>query len=321
MISAGQQAASAAHKPLITVILATYNGEKYLQEQLDSVLQQSYTNIEVVMVDDGSTDNTWNLIQTFAAQDARIRPFRNEKNLGYIRNFERGCQLAAGDYIALCDQDDYWLPEKLERQLAAIGNYPLLYCDSTLANETLQPTHERLSTRVNYIDFHSCLQQAVFCRIYGHTMLATKELIQKAIPFLHIIPHDWWICYLASAHGGIKCLNQPLALYRQHSNNVFGAVGGKRRKHQKAEDKQRKQRETEIARKRIQIFFEQCPPEQALEKKVLQQLTRYYSSFSLRNNCLRMLTFFRYNKLLLASKKRSQLRRWLFCFKTFYKLT
>src|SRR5579875_1624244 len=113
--------------PLVSVVLTTYNGETYLREQLDSILAQTYPNIEVVAVDDRSTDGTANILHEYAAQYPNIKVFVNEVNLGFIKNFEKGCRLSTGEYIALCDQDDYWMPDKIKRKMESIGNHALIY--------------------------------------------------------------------------------------------------------------------------------------------------------------------------------------------------
>lgn len=304
--------------PLVSVVMATYNGSAFIHQQMESVLAQSYPNIEVIVVDDRSTDNTVEIINDFREKYPRIKIYVNETNIGYIKNFEKGCQLAAGDYIALCDQDDYWLPEKITKMQAAIGDYPVIYCDSVLCNEALQPTGENISSKMNCRDFDNCLQQAIFCRIYGHATLINKNFLQKVIPFLSIIPHDWWLCYTATFYGGIKYFAEPLVQYRQHANNIFGAAGikGNKQKNKIAA----KQDETEKIRARIKSFYEYCPAELKKEKKVLRAILISYNDFSIANNFRRMFLFFRYHKQLLASKKRSRLQQYLFCLKMFVKI-
>ncbi len=306
--------------PLISIVIATYNGEKYLREQIESVLNQSYNNFEIIIVDDCSTDNTIQIINDLIAKDSRVKLFRNESNLGYIKNFEKGCSLANGEFIALCDQDDAWHKDKILNCYESIGDYPMIYCDSVLCDEELKPIGVNISDRVNCRNFDNPLQQAIFCRIYGHATLIRKDFMQKAIPFLNVIPHDWWLCYLASFSGGIKFLPQPLAFYRQHSNNIFGAAGGKSRKHNKLDQKEKRKRENENIRKRIVAFYEVCPDSFTKEKQVLKQLAESYQSFSLQNNFKRMMLFFSHHRILLASKKRSLVRQWLFCFKMFAKI-
>src|SRR5690349_6792955 len=97
-----------ATPPLVSVVLCTYNGEKYIAEQLDSVCSQTYRNLEIIVCDDASADNTLSLLNSYAAKDHRIKLFRNEKNIGYNKNFEKAIGLAGADWIAISDQDDLW---------------------------------------------------------------------------------------------------------------------------------------------------------------------------------------------------------------------
>ena len=306
--------------PLISIVMATYNGSSYLAEQMASVVTQSYNNLEIIIVDDCSTDNTIEILQQFLQQYSFVKVISNETNLGYIKNFEKGCSLASGEYIALCDQDDQWHPDKIKNMQAAIGNYPLLFCDSILCDEELKPIGVNISDRVNAIDFNSCLQQVVFCRIYGHATLMKKSFLQQAIPFLGVIPHDWWLCYMATFYGGIKYLPQPLVSYRQHAANIFGVVGSKTRKHNKINKADRNKLEMTRIRIRINAFYEACPDTLVKEKQVLKKLVKTYQNFSLVNNFQRMMLFFKYKDQFLASKKRSAIRKYLFCFKMFAKI-
>ncbi|MDB5275226.1 MAG: putative glycosyltransferase epsH [Ferruginibacter sp.] len=284
---------------------------------MESIVAQSYPNIEVIIVDDRSTDDTVEILQRFQQQYSFLKIIRNEVNLGYIKNFEKGCLLANGELIALCDQDDYWHIDKIKNMQAAIGNYPLIYCDSILCDEHLKPLGVNISDRVNSIDFNSCLQQVVFCRIYGHATLMTKFFLQQAVPFLEVIPHDWWLCYMATFYGGIKYLPEQLVSYRQHAANIFGVVGSKSRKHNKINKAERNRLEMSRIRTRMNAFYNACPDALVKEKAVLKKLVKTYQDFSLVNNFQRMMLFFKYQDQFLASKKRSAIRRYLFCLKMF----
>ena len=121
--------------PLVSVVLATYNGERFLKQQLDSVINQTYPNLEIIVVDDGSSDNTINILNEYAIRYRNVSVFKNEKNLGFVKNFDKACGLASGEFIALCDQDDYWLPDKIKRCVEAIGDNAMVYCNSMLCNE------------------------------------------------------------------------------------------------------------------------------------------------------------------------------------------
>lgn len=300
----------------ISVVMATYNGSLYLSEQLESLTKQTYPNIEIIVIDDGSTDNTIEILKSYQLKHSNIKIFINDLNLGYVKNFEKGCTLATGEYIALCDQDDYWHPEKLSKMQAAIGDYPLIYCDSILCEESLIPIGVKISDRVNCRDFDNCLQQAIFCRIYGHATLIKKSFLVKTLPFLDLTPHDWWLSFTATFYGGSKYLPEPLVSYRQHSSNIFGAAGNKsKKKNYKISKSEVNKKELKIIRLRINAFYNFCPNELVYEKEILRKLTKCYESFSFKNNFQRMILFFSHYNQLLAAKKRSPIRKFLFCFK------
>lgn len=306
--------------PLVSIVIATYDGEKFLEKQLESIFLQTYPNLEIVIIDDGSTDGTLSIVNKYTALYKNVKFFLNGERLGYIKNFEKGCSLSKGDFIAFCDQDDYWHKDKIKRLVEEIDIYPMIYSDSVLCGEKLQPIGANISDRVSTQSFHSCIQQAVFCRVYGNTILIKRSLYQQAAPFLSIIPHDWWLCYVATLHGGIKYLNEPLVYYRQHSFNVFGAVGSKRRRRKKNNKKVSKQKALAEIRMRMRIFYKTCPGRLIKEKKILYNLMKSYQNFSFINNIYRVCIFFKYHKLLLAVKKHSVLHRYLFCLKMFIKI-
>ena len=125
----------------VSIVVCTYNGEKYLRDQIDSLLVQTYPIYEIIIQDDGSTDGTWAIIEEYVEKHPKlIRGIRNEHNLGWNQNFYAAIMNATGDYIACCDQDDYWMPDKIERQVQEIGNKLLHVCSSYLwKNGVLTP--------------------------------------------------------------------------------------------------------------------------------------------------------------------------------------
>jgi len=302
--------------PLVSIVLATFNGEAFLAQLLDSVLAQTYPNIEIVAVDDGSTDTTINILNSYASTNGKIKVFANSVNIGYIKNFQKACKLSSGEYIALCDQDDEWHIDKVKHMIETIGEHPMVYCDSIVCDEHLGDTGKRISSFVNCRSRYSCLELSVFCRIYGNATLFKRSLFEDADPFPDMIPHDWWLSYVATLHGGIKYLDEPLILYRQHSTNIFGAIGSSSRK---KNDKKRQKKKEEILKIRMRIgrFYEICPKELITEKKVLADLQSSYQNFSFFNNMHRMIIFFSNYKTLLFVKKRSLLRKYVFCIKMF----
>jgi len=211
---------------MISVAIATYNGAKFLREQLDSIYNQTYKNIEVIACDDCSTDKTVEILDEYKNKHG-LKYFVNKKNLGFVKNFEKAITLCTGDYIALCDQDDIWKEEKLEYLLARIGKNDLIYSDAELINEngevfsdsfmrytSLQYTREDQFERLLYGNFAQ-----------GASMLFRSSLKDEFLPFPEGIPyHDWWIALVASAYDGIKCEETSLIQYRIHDKNDTGAV-------------------------------------------------------------------------------------------------
>lgn len=305
--------------PLVSVVLATYNGERFLEAQLDSIVRQTYPNLEIIVVDDRSTDSTVAILDKYAERHSFLRVVVNETNLGYIRNFEKGMLLASGDLIALGDQDDIWHLDKLRILVDGLGDADVIYADSRLIDDHDQPIGVNFSDIRQLQGFDSCLSFLIGNTVSGHGMLIKKELVHRSLPFPSSIPHDHWLCFVATFRQPVRYLPQVLVDYRQHASNVFGilpVVNGVKRIHPK---KSREQRLHEI-RERAQLLYEKCPHELTLEKEVLEVLNRSYKSFSLSNNFLRMITFFRYKGYLLATKKRTALRKWMFCFKMFVKI-
>lgn len=121
--------------PLVSVAMTTYNGEKFLREQIDSILNQTYQNLEIVICDDCFTDGTFGILEEYERRDSRIKLRRNERNLGFIKNFEQAVSLCTGEFIALSDQDDIWEPWKLEESVKNIEGYDLLCTNSLLVDE------------------------------------------------------------------------------------------------------------------------------------------------------------------------------------------
>lgn len=216
-------------EPLISVALCTYNGERYLREQLDSLLAQSHRNFEIIAVDDGSQDQTPALLQDYARRDTRLRVVLNPVNVGFRRNFSYAMSLCTGDFIAPCDQDDIWLPDKLRTLLAAMGTHAMVYCDSELIAADGSSLGMRLSERWVMQDI---LDPAVFVLtncISGHAMLFRRDLLAGAPPVPEVFFHDWWLAALAASRGGIGCCRQVLVRYRQHDCNVTDVLHVRKR--------------------------------------------------------------------------------------------
>lgn len=219
----------------IDILLATYNGEKYLKCQLDSILNQTHKNIRLLINDDCSTDNTRAILKEYEEKDNRIKVKYNEKNLGYVKNFEDLLKRVENKYFALSDQDDFWKEEKIEKSLNK-----LLEEDADLVFTDLEPVDEKLNTitpsMVRFMQMDKNIKKhqdykLVFLRncVTGCTILSKKELINKYIPIPTKKPmvHDWWMALIISQIGKITFLDEPTIKYRQHGNNQLGIYGMK----------------------------------------------------------------------------------------------
>ncbi|PWS31093.1 glycosyltransferase family 2 protein [Pedobacter paludis] len=205
--------------PLVSIALCTYNGERFLKEQLDSIVNQTYPNIEIVVVDDGSTDQTWAILNEYAERYKSFNIYQNDVNLGYIKNFEKAIGLCTGDYIALADQDDIWLPNKIEVQVNEIGEHILIYHNSEFINNEGHSLNKRMSDIINMYQGDNFKAFLFFNSLSGHESLFKKELTKYSLPFPKEIFHDRWLAYTATNVGKLKYINQSLVKYRQHENS------------------------------------------------------------------------------------------------------
>lgn len=204
---------------LVSIVLCTYNGELYLKEQIDSILAQDYSNFELLISDDASTDNTRDILKAYES-DKRVQVFYQEKNLGLTRNFSFAVHKAKGDLIAFSDQDDIWLPHKIATLVKAIGDSPLVYSDSLLVNEKGESMNKKLSELKNMYSGTDSRCYILYSCVWGHGMLVRKELLQKCDPMPPSVHHDIWIVFQAFMNGGIKYHDEVLTHYRQHATST-----------------------------------------------------------------------------------------------------
>ena len=206
--------------------MTTYNGEKFLAEQLDSIYNQTYKNIEVVVTDDCSTDGTVDILNEYNKKYG-LKYFVNEENLGFVKNFEKAITLCCGDFIALSDQDDIWLPEKLEFLITEIGDNSLICSDAKLIDFEGEIFAEsfRDFSKLEIVAEKNFNHFATKTFVTGCTCLFTKELLINALPFPNnLLLHDFWLGVVAKKTHGLKYIDMPLILYRQHQQNKLGAV-------------------------------------------------------------------------------------------------
>src|SRR5215831_2091896 len=216
----------AGNPPLVSIALCTYNGRRFLEPQIESLLAQTYQNLEIIVSDDGSTDDTVSILDRYARQDARIRVFAHLENVGFARNFERALRACAGEFIAPCDQDDIWMPDKIGALLAIIGDRSLAYCDSQLIDGSGASLGRRMSEIVGMISTEDPTPFAFANCASGHAMLFRGALLQSALPVPRCFGYyDWWLTAVAAAMGGIARHERPLVMYRQHTSNITDPMG------------------------------------------------------------------------------------------------
>jgi glycosyltransferase involved in cell wall biosynthesis len=213
-------------EPLISIVLCTYNGERFLQEQIDSLLQQTWANTEIIVSDDQSSDGTRNILRQYE-NDRRFHIHFQPVNLGAIRNFEFATGLATGEYIAFSDQDDIWLPEKIEKLYRAIGDHWMAYSDSILVDENGQSLQQQLSGLRRMYSGKDTKGFVFSNVVWGHAMMINRQLLPHVLPIPSNIPHDIWFAYKAAVLTGIVYIDEPLNLYRQHKHTVTTTIATK----------------------------------------------------------------------------------------------
>ncbi len=224
---------------MIDILLSTYNGEKYLNELLDSLLAQTYTNWVLFIRDDGSSDNTISIIDKYCqAYPQKIRKIseKNGVNVGVIHSFELLLKESQSEYIMFCDQDDIWLPHKIEDALEEISsaelqqpNKPIVICsDLYVVDNQLNKISESFWSycRMNPSLLQKNNELAINNYVTGCTMLFNRKAKQISLPFgKNAVMHDAWIALKVLASNGIIIiLEKPEILYRQHQQNKLGAI-------------------------------------------------------------------------------------------------
>ncbi|KAA8999851.1 glycosyltransferase [Affinibrenneria salicis] len=215
---------------LISVAMATYNGGEYIKKQINSILEQTIQNIEVIIVDDCSTDNTISLIRSF--QDSRIRLVQNKRNIGCSGSFQHAISLCHGDYIALCDQDDLWKKNKLERLVSNIGDNSLIYSDFDFIDKDGHSIDRPVGfvNKLHGVDSkNKNIHNISFLNsfVLGCSCLFDSSLKTNILPIIDSgYNHDKWIINVAVNCNGITYLKEILFHYRIHGGNLSIKQGG-----------------------------------------------------------------------------------------------
>ncbi|MEO6452493.1 MAG: glycosyltransferase family 2 protein [Ginsengibacter sp.] len=200
---------------LVSIALCTYNGQKFLKKQIDSLLSQSHTNLQIIVCDDASTDDTKSILDSYT--DPRLQKIFNTQNIGYVKNFQQAIHLCDGAFIALSDQDDVWKAGKIETMLNNIDDALLLFSDSELIDENDNYIGRKISDLRKLYNYKILPGYVWSNCVWGHSIFMKRDLIDHALPVPEGAKHDIWLGFTAACLGKIKYLPEPLTLYRQHA--------------------------------------------------------------------------------------------------------
>lgn len=220
---------------MIDILLASYNGEKYISEQIDSIINQTYRDWFLYIKDDCSTDNTIDIILEYEKKyKDKIKVILSDKPSGSAKdNFFSMLQHSKGNYIMTCDQDDIWLPDKIkvtfnkmkETESKNINSPILVHSDLKVADEKLNLISDSLLKLLNLDSNRNKINNLLVQNIVtGCTVMVNRCLLNYIEnPPKHAVMHDWWMALIASSLGTIVFIETPTIMYRQHGNNSVGA--------------------------------------------------------------------------------------------------
>ncbi len=220
----------------IHIVLATYNGAKFIKEQLDSILKNNWTDFTIEVCDDGSSDETLDIVKEYVEKYENITLHQNEENLGYVMNFMEGIRRSTSPYVMLCDQDDIWHEDKIQKTYQRMremekemsSQVPLLvYSDAmnfdSETGEELGLFHKSSHLDTGKVDLAHLLMEN---KCIGCTVMvngAIREYLKQLPQEIRV--HDWWLALICSCFGKIAYLDESTLQYRQHSGNMIGGSG------------------------------------------------------------------------------------------------
>ncbi|MDK1724758.1 glycosyltransferase family 2 protein [Dellaglioa algida] len=216
----------------IQILMSTYNGEQYIKQQINSIINQTFQNWELLIRDDNSIDDTKNIISYYAENDSRIKIIPSFKNVGVKRSFITLLQTSTAPFFMFSDQDDVWKKDKVQDSINLIkdsSKVPTLgYTGLTVVDQNLNFIDENIInkniSKVNSFERLVFTNQVTGATIIGNSLLREAVFSKINLDVSLISMHDWWISLVASEFGDIRYCNKSTMLYRQHDNNVLGAT-------------------------------------------------------------------------------------------------
>lgn len=271
----------------VDILLATYNGEKYIKEQVESILNQTYENIQIIISDDCSTDKTRQVLKEYENNE-KIKIFYQEKNLGYVKNFEFLLKQVESNLYMLSDQDDVWKKEKVEKSVEKIENekLDLVFGDLEVVDENLNTLYKSYNRYMHLIHKIKKYQkdyrlQYLYNCMTGCTIISRKNWIDKVLPFptnSKYMIHDYWLGLVIALNGKVGYIEEPYILYRQHGKNQVGS-----KKASKTASKLEKVRNISI-NTRIGTFETYVMHEEIFDEKLRKQNKKALEYFKMLKN-------------------------------------
>ena len=296
--------------PLVSVAMATYNGEKYITAQLESIINQTYSNIEIIITDDASADNTVQIIEELQTKHHRIKLFINAANKGISKTFENSIRNCAGDFIAMSDQDDIWELNKIEILLSRIENEDAIYSNSLLVDKHGRSLNKDFKSLMKLQSYYDGAPFLMGNCIPGHTIMMKAGFIKIILPLPDEVMFDRWISFCAAGNNGIKYVDMPLVNYRQHDSNVIGT----------SKSKNKRARKTKIQKFNIKLNelkrMNEAPISNTSTKQLLRQMLQLFTH---KLSFKRSLFFFKNIDTVLVIKNKPRYRKILYCLKMFFK--
>ena len=209
----------------VSVCLSTYNGSKYINAQLDSILNQSYFVDEIVIVDDNSNDNTFNILKNYQSVFPNISIYKSEKNLDYVKSFEKAISLSKKDIILLCDQDDIWTLDKVEKLVNIYNQNPIIniiYHNSFIIfDDQITKTNSPYNLPPRLYTKKDIIKEFIHARFFGFAFSFRSQIKDVLLPFNSFVyTHDHWLSICSLLSEGILVIDDKLAYYRRHKNTL-----------------------------------------------------------------------------------------------------
>lgn len=274
----------------VDILLATYNGEKYIREQIESILNQTHKEFRLLISDDGSKDGTHQILEEYKNKDNRIEIFVQKENLGVVKNFEFLLGKVENRYYMFSDQDDIWKENKIEKSLEKIEEgFDLVYTDLEVVDENLNVTYSsywKLKGIYNKIKKYNNFEALYLNNfVTGCTIISKKELINSFMPLPNTskyVLHDYWISLILSQNEKIAYIEEPLIKYRQHKNNK---VGSKKKSDELKSIDEIRRLFIQVKKEHFKVFIENEDKFKSEEVKILnKKALEYYEMLETKKN-------------------------------------